>query len=273
MTPTREPTMIEPDLRKQLRQGLESLKAAGIEYLPVSRLQAVPSVVATTATPAAAERPVTEAFAAGSLFGGDIPTGLDIPSTSDGRRQALDLVDAEVKACTKCPELYSTRTKTVFGAGSVDAEIVFIGEGPGSKEDRLGVPFVGPSGQLLDKMILAMGLQRRDCYIMNVIKCRPPGNRQPEPFECLNCRPYFDRQLELLRPKVIVCLGGVAAQNLLQTKTGIMKLRGVWHEHGTVPVMPTYHPAALLRNPAWKKDAWDDLKAVLVKLGLPIPGK
>lgn len=274
--------MPEPDLRKQLQRGLESLKAAGVEYVPV--LQGWSQVVSAPPVPvsvkplprtAGANQPIPEpsVAVAGSLFAGDVPTGLEIPNTPEGRRRALALLDAEVKNCSKCPELYSTRTQTVFGVGPVDADLVFIGEGPGGEEDRLGEPFVGPSGQLLDKMIQAMGLKRQACYIMNVVKCRPPGNRQPEPSECLNCRPYFDRQLELLRPKVLVCLGGVAAQNLLQTKIGIMKLRGTWHDHGGIPVMPTYHPAALLRNPAWKKDAWEDLKAVLVKLGLPIPGK
>jgi len=262
--------MNNPDLRRQLKQGLDSLKAAGIEYLP--RAQVLPAARQAPPISAAVAKSIPEAVP-GSLFGGDVPTGLEIPTTPDGRRQALAVLEAEVKNCSKCPELYSTRTMTVFGVGPVDAEIAFIGEGPGGEEDRLGEPFVGPSGQLLDKMILAMGLKRQACYIMNVVKCRPPGNRQPEPSECLNCRPYFDRQLELLRPKVIVCLGGVAAQNLLQTKIGIMKLRGTWHEHGTIPVMPTYHPAALLRNPAWKKDAWEDLKAVLERLGLPVPGR
>jgi len=202
----------------------------------------------------------------------DVPTGAEIPPDVPGRRLALEQLAREVQTCAKCPELYTTRTQTVFGVGPPDAEIVFIGEGPGGEEDRLGQPFVGPSGQLLDKMILAMGLKRDVCYIMNVVKCRPPGNRQPESRECLNCRPFFDRQLELLSPRVIICLGAVAAHNLLQTTIGIMKLRGQWQQYGLIPVMPTYHPAALLRNPAWKKDAWDDLKAVLRRLGKPIPG-
>lgn len=151
---------------------------------------------------------------------------------------------------------------------------MFVGEAPGADEDATGVPFVGRAGQLLTKMIEAgMGLSREDVYIANVLKCRPPGNRNPEPAEIASCRPYLERQIELVRPAVLVALGKFAAHFLLDTEEPITRLRGRWGERNGIPVMPTYHPSFLLRQPERKKEAWDDLQQVLRKLGLPVPGK
>ena len=197
-----------------------------------------------------------------------------------GRTEALRLLDErEVSICTKCP-LHKTRTRTVFGQGHPAARLVFVGEAPGRDEDRQGVAFVGRAGQLLTRMIEAMGLTRDEVFICNILKCRPPNNRDPAPAEIDACWSYLDRQLRIIKPEVIVALGKPAAQTLLQTTESIGRLRGQWHEYVIddgpedrlpIPLMPTYHPAYLLRNPADKKKAWSDLKQVLEQLGLPIP--
>lgn len=151
---------------------------------------------------------------------------------------------------------------------------MFVGEAPGADEDATGVPFVGRAGQLLTKMIESgMGLTRSDVYIANVLKCRPPGNRNPEPAEIASCRPYLDAQIELVKPSVLVALGKFASQFLLETDEPISRLRGRWGSRRGIPVMPTYHPSFLLRQPEKKKEAWEDLQQVLRKLGLPIPGR
>jgi uracil-DNA glycosylase len=190
------------------------------------------------------------------------------------RRHRLSLIAAEVIACTKC-RLHEGRTQTVFARGNPDADIVFIGEGPGFEEDRQGLPFVGPAGQLLDKMIVAMGYHRDDVYVANVTKCRPPNNRKPEADEMAACMPFLQQQLDLVDPKVIVALGGTAVEGLLGTTVGITRLRGTWKLYrGRIPVMPTYHPAYLLRSPDKKREAWADLQAVMRRLGKePPPAK
>lgn len=170
--------------------------------------------------------------------------------------------------CERC-NLSKTRTNIVFGDGSARAEIVFVGEGPGYHEDKQGIPFVGESGQLLNKMIRAMGLHREDIYIANVVKCRPPKNRDPAPDEILQCSPFLYKQLETIEPKVIITLGRFATQCLLDTKRSMGSMRGRWHKWREVDVMPTYHPAYLLRSPQKKRDAWADLQQVMEKLGLP----
>lgn len=197
------------------------------------------------------------------------------------RRLALQVIDDdEVKGCTKCG-LAETRTRTAFGDGAPNARIMFVGEAPGHDEDVQGVPFVGNAGQLLTKMIEAgMGLKRSEVYICNILKCRPPNNRNPAPDEVMACRNYLWRQIEIVQPEVIIALGAPAAQTLLNTRDGIGRLRAQWHDFylsGTIgigepiPLMPTYHPAYLLRAPGEKKKAWSDLKMVLARLGLPIP--
>ena len=174
------------------------------------------------------------------------------------RRYALD--------CRRCP-LAATRTNVVFGEGDPHAELMFIGEGPGADEDRLGRPFVGRAGQLLDKMIAAMQFTREEVYIANIVKCRPPGNRTPTPEEAQRCIGYLERQIKFIAPKVIVLLGATAATFLLDRHDGITKLRGNWTEYKGIPVMPTYHPAFLLRQESAKREAWHDLQMVMAKFG------
>src|SRR6266700_1618598 len=174
--------------------------------------------------------------------------------------------------CTRC-KLHQTRNKIVFGDGSAKAELVFIGEGPGADEDAQGLPFVGRAGKLLTQMIEAMGLQRQQVYICNVVKCRPPGNRQPEPGEIEKCSPFLFRQLDVLQPKVIVCLGATAAQTLLQTNRSISHFRGQWMDFRGYKMLATYHPAYLLRNPAAKGEVWKDLQKVMAELGLEVKKK
>lgn len=183
-----------------------------------------------------------------------------------------NLRKSEIGDCDRCP-LRKGRTNLVFGVGNPNASLMFVGEGPGADEDRLGEPFVGKAGQLLTKMIEAMGLKRPDVYIANVVKCRPPGNRNPEPVEITTCLPYLKKQIDIINPKVIVCLGKVAAHTLLQTEIPITKLRGEFSDYGDMKIIPTYHPAYLLRNPAMKKAVWEDLKKVMALLGLSSKSK
>ena len=178
----------------------------------------------------------------------------------------------DIGDCTRC-KLHKGRNKIVFGDGSPKAELVFIGEGPGADEDQQGIPFVGRAGKLLTQMIEAMGLQRKDVYICNVVKCRPPENRAPEPDEVATCSPYLLRQIDVIRPKVIVCLGAVAAKTLLETTRGISQFRGQWLEWRGHKLMATYHPAYLLRNPNAKGEVWKDLQKVMAELGLQPPKK
>ena len=173
--------------------------------------------------------------------------------------------------CTRC-KLAPGRTNLVFGAGNPNAELMFVGEAPGADEDLQGEPFVGRAGQLLTDIIeRGMGMSRNDVYICNVIKCRPPGNRNPEPDEVSTCEPFLFRQIDLVRPKVIVGLGTFAVQALLKVKTPISKLRGIWHEMRGIKMMPTFHPAYLLRNPADKRLVWADIQEVMKFLNQPIP--
>jgi len=174
--------------------------------------------------------------------------------------------------CTRC-KLHKGRNKLVFGDGNPKAQLVFVGEGPGADEDMQGLPFVGRAGKLLTQMIEAMGLQRRDVYICNVVKCRPPENRAPEPDEVATCSPYLLRQIDVIHPKVIVCLGAVAAKTLLNTTRGISSFRGEWLDWRGHKLMATYHPAYLLRNPPAKVDVWKDLQKVMAELGLALPKK
>jgi uracil-DNA glycosylase family 4 len=171
--------------------------------------------------------------------------------------------------CTRC-KLHSTRHTIVFGDGNPKAELVFVGEGPGADEDAQGLPFVGRAGKLLTQMIEAMGLQRKDVYICNVVKCRPPENRQPEEDEVRACSPFLMRQIDTIAPKVIVCLGAVAAKTLLQTNRGISQFRGEWLEFRGRKLLATYHPAYLLRNPPAKSEVWKDLQKVMAVLGLEV---
>jgi uracil-DNA glycosylase family 4 len=183
---------------------------------------------------------------------------------------SLDVIKQEVAGCTRCAELASTRTQTVFGVGNPNARLCFLGEAPGADEDRLGEPFVGRGGQLLNKIIEACRIKREDVFILNMIKCRPPGNRNPLPTELSNCRGFLERQLDLIRPEFICCLGAVAAQNLLGTTVSIGKLRGKVHGFRGIKVVCTYHPAFLLRSPSFKKETWEDMKLLFREMGVDL---
>jgi uracil-DNA glycosylase family 4 len=195
----------------------------------------------------------------------------DLPDSLSDRQQLLADLDNEVRACQLCRELACTRKQTVFGVGHARPRVAFFGEAPGADEDRQGEPFVGRAGQLLTKIIEACGWKRSDVYIMNVLKCRPPENRNPSPSEVENCRPFFERQFEILRPEYIVCVGTVPAQALLETAESVGKLRGRFHRYRDSKVLVTYHPSYLLRNPSAKKYVWDDMQLLLKEMGLPIP--
>jgi DNA polymerase len=182
----------------------------------------------------------------------------------------LEAVRTELGECTRC-KLHRNRTNIVFGVGNPEARLMFVGEAPGEDEDLQGFPFVGKAGQLLTKMIEAMGLRRDDVYICNTVKCRPPNNRNPEPDELLACEPFLKGQLGAVKPEAIVTLGKFAAQSLLRDSTPITRLRGQWREYEGIPVMPTFHPAYLLRSPAEKGKVWEDLKQVMKKLGMNPP--
>lgn len=188
------------------------------------------------------------------------------------KNDSLPVIREDIGECTRC-KLHKGRNKIVFGDGNPKAQIVFVGEGPGADEDKQGLPFVGRAGKLLTQMIEAMGLQRKDVYICNVVKCRPPENRAPEPDEVATCSPYLMRQIDVIAPKVIVCLGAVAAKTLLNTTRGISQFRGEWLEWRGHKLIATYHPAYLLRNPPAKSEVWKDLQKVMAEVGLPLPKK
>ena len=187
--------------------------------------------------------------------------------------QALRVIREDLGDCTRCRLHQQGRKQIVFGVGDPKADLMFIGEAPGADEDQQGEPFVGRAGQLLNNMIKEMGLQRGDVYIANIIKCRPPGNRTPERDECDTCSPFLMRQIAVIRPKVIVALGAIAAKTLLAINAPMTELRGRWYDFRGTKLAVTYHPAFLLRDPRQKKEAWKDLQIVMKELGLPIPSK
>jgi uracil-DNA glycosylase len=195
------------------------------------------------------------------------PAG-EVPDSANACGSLSDLRDF-IGDCTRC-RLGSSRTNLVFGVGNPNADLMFVGEAPGRDEDMKGEPFVGRAGQLLTDIIKAMKLTRDDVYIANVIKCRPPENRNPEPDELESCRPFIRRQIEMIQPKVIVTLGRFALQSLTEKSYSISAVRGEWLEANGVRVMPTYHPAYLLRNPSAKRDVWSDMKKVMTELGIPL---
>ncbi|MFO0903348.1 MAG: uracil-DNA glycosylase [Pirellulales bacterium] len=253
-------------------------------------LAATPAPVAPPATPAPpavstspppprpAPKPTAQPAAAPPARPIPAPTGISTPpapvaaraaQSVDERRVALEVIQAEVKGCTRCSALVANRTQTVFGVGTLTPRLCFFGEAPGADEDRTGEPFVGRAGQLLDKIIDAMGLRREDVYILNVLKCRPPDNRPPQDDEIENCRGFYTRQLEVLRPEFICCLGASAAKTLLHSAFSIGKMRGRFYDAHGARAIVTYHPAYLLRNPAAKKDTWEDIQMLMREMGLP----
>ena len=200
------------------------------------------------------------------------PNSAPLPPVVGDKPSALKLIREDIGDCTRC-RLHKGRTNLVFGVGNVNADLMFVGEGPGADEDAKGEPFVGRAGQLLNNMISAMGIKREDVYIANVVKCRPPSNRTPEKDECDTCSPFLMRQIDIIQPKVIVALGAVAAKNLLAVNDSMSNLRGRWYDFRDSKLLVTYHPAYLLRDPRQKKEAWKDLQMVMKFLGLNPPAK
>ena len=232
-----------------LRLHLRRQQQAGIRFLSRAPLEVGPAVEEAPVVPMQGLE--------GHLFS---------DYASAYRARTLDELRTAVGDCQRC-KLWPDRTHLVFGVGSPQAQVMFIGEGPGRDEDLQGEPFVGRAGQLLTDIITkGMGLKRQDVYIANVIKCRPPGNRNPEPEEIESCEPFLMKQIEIVKPRVIVTLGKFASQCLLKSKMPIMKLRGVWHTYQGIKLMPTLHPAYLLRNPGDKRLVWEDIKKVLQEL-------
>ena len=271
-------------------EHLESLQAQGAQFVPLEAetLRALntgtvanrtaPNVV--TPVRVVAEVSPNISVSSSVLVPSVVAARSVSPVSSPEKAQAIAELRERAMQCVKCPHLASTRKNVVFGVGNIDADLMFVGEAPGADEDALGEPFVGAAGQLLTKMINATGLSREKVYIANILKCRPDmpagssGNRKPTPEEMQTCIPYLHAQIDLIQPKVLVALGGTAMEGLLG-KTGITKLRGKWHTYRDIPLMPTYHPSYLLRNQsnAEKRKVWEDLMAVMEKIGLPISEK
>lgn len=243
-------------------QPANSAKAEPPKSVPVAPKPAPPRATTGTTTskpkqPAVLQVPENEPFSAPLV-------------AATERAGALEIVSTEVSACTRCSELANSRTQTVFGVGNPNARLVFFGEAPGADEDRLGEPFVGKAGQLLTKIIEACTLTRDDVYIMNVLRCRPPGNRNPTPDEAQNCRPFFEKQFEIIRPEFVCCLGSIAAMTLLNTTVSVGRLRGKLHDWRGMKVAVTYHPAYLLRNASAKKHVWADMKMLMKEMGIEL---
>ena len=271
--------MTAPSLRDQTLSYLRLLKEQGVARVPASPKAA--AIRAQTAAkkrrPAAPPRPPTRSPAPAPFspmtstlqLSPDEPRPPVLAENPPGA--TLDTIAAEILSCRSCP-LGPPPTRYVPGAGNGDApDIMFVGEGPGADEDAQGLPFVGRSGQLLTKMINAMGYDRSAVFLGNIVKCRPPGNRTPEPGEMAACIPYLRRQIALIRPKLLVCLGATAMRGLLGLKGSLTASRGQWYDFEGIPVMVTFHPAYLLRDPSKKKYAWTDLKLVLARLGRTPP--
>ena len=191
-------------------------------------------------------------------------------TTAEQKNDALCQLAEIVAGCRRCTELAESRRQTVFGVGNPDAEVMFVGEAPGADEDRTGEPFVGAAGKLLDKIINACGMKREEIYICNILRCRPPGNRNPQPQEVANCREFLDGQIKIVNPQYIVCWGTVAAQNLLGETRSVGRLRGQFLTHGSAKVLCTYHPSYLLRNESAKKLVWEDMKLFMKERGVEL---
>jgi len=253
-------------LRGERAFGLKSLEAPPPAEPAAPEPEPVQTVTPRSIAPQAALFASSAAPPALGSGGFDSP----ILSREEKKQKLFELDSTEVSVCKKC-RLCEARTRTVFGEGDPDAKLLFIGEGPGENEDLQGRPFVGRAGQLLDKMIAAMGLKREQVFIANIVKCRPPGNRVPAPDEVASCTPYLVRQIEIIRPKVIVTLGLPSAKYMLSTTQTMGRLRGQWQQWRGIKLMPTFHPAYLLRSYTEenRQMVWSDLKAVMNELGLP----
>jgi uracil-DNA glycosylase family 4 len=275
---THSPAPLDDELRmltSQLRAYLEALRVWGVQDVPMNRPPE--SSLPEPALPSALHAPEpsqgqvgTDAHSVLSAASQDAQQMLLASQVSPDPLSRLSLAELEAVAlhCVQC-RLHRGRTHVVFGAGNPSAELMFVGEAPGRDEDLQGEPFVGRAGQLLTRIIEAIGMRRQDVYITNVIKCRPPNNRNPEVDEIARCEPYLIRQIAVVKPRLIVALGTFAAQTLLKTKLPISQLRGRFHTYQGVKVMPTFHPAFLLRNPERKRAVWEDMQAVQRELRQP----
>ena len=290
----------EINLQKLLQQQLHSLANFGVQELPAgtgelafeftaeqeaaaqpaaSKPEASPDAVAKTPAKDQASvvkesrpsssppKPVAKTPAKSLLNTGE---DWGTPIDQSDRPDALEVINSEVRGCEKCPELCDKRTQTVFGVGSPTARLVFVGEGPGADEDRLGEPFVGAAGKLLNKILAASQLKREEVYILNTVKCRPPRNRNPTESELENCWGFAERQLEVIQPELICCLGSVAAKKMLQTTQSLGRLRGRFHPWRGARLIVTYHPAYLLRNEGAKRHVWEDMKMLVKEMGIDL---
>ena len=258
------------------QSGKNAQNTQNAENVPTAQARQTPT---SSSRPEPVEAPIVEEVVvpvptANAPFRVFEPTGDATAPEFAERTDRLRVICADVARCARCAELASSRTQTVFGSGNPTSELVFVGEGPGADEDAQGLPFVGRSGKLLTDMIeKGMGIPRDSVFICNVVRCRPPQNRNPRPDEAAACRPFLDATLDVVRPKFICCLGSIAAKNLLDVDVPIGRLRGKVHDYRGMKVVCTYHPAYLLRNPPAKKDAWADLQLLMREMGLPTPTK
>lgn len=290
-----ESELTEIDLQKLLQQQLHSLAQFGVREIaagngeceiefetaseaqsetppkpipasPTKKAQSNPSV----STPAPVSTPSTPVAAAVSPASPKPAETWGAATVHAERPAALEVINAEVQNCQICEELCTKRTQTVFGVGDPSARLVFVGEGPGADEDRLGEPFVGKAGKLLNKILAASQLKREEVYILNTVKCRPPRNRNPTETEIGNCWAYAERQLEVIQPEFICCLGSVAAKTMLQTTQSLGRLRGRFHAWKGAKLVVTYHPAYLLRNEGAKRHVWEDMKMLVKEMGIDL---
>lgn len=252
------------NLSRAVMQALRGWESAGVTHLPVPADVPLPQVVEQI------DETPDQVLAQGAVESDKAPAPESVVETQSAPQQLAALA-ARVAACTKCQELASTRTQTVFGVGNPEATVMFVGEAPGADEDAQGEPFVGKAGQLLDKIIQACGWKREEIYICNILRCRPPGNRNPTDEEAENCREFLDGQISAVKPEYVVCWGSVAARNLLNSPDSIGKMRGRFFNYGDAKVLCTYHPSYLLRTPSAKKMVWEDMKFLLREMGLEPP--
>ncbi len=267
-----------PDPAPRFDPDLDEVVDRLKDHLHYARLMGVRDVAAAPRPVSRPKDPPSARSASRALVSADpTPATRSLPLAPRNRHPdpvaaLARLKDETIGDCQRCT-LAPTRTHIVFGVGNPRADLVFVGEAPGADEDTQGIPFVGKAGQLLTKIIEAMGLHRDNVYIANIIKCRPPGNRNPQPDEIAACEPFLIEQLDIIGPRVICALGTFSAQTLLKTKDPISRLRGRWHAYQGIKLMPTFHPAYLLRNPGEKKAVWEDMQQVMGELGLSEPQK
>ncbi len=264
------------NLNRAIEQTLQSWKKAGLQALPHSAGESLlEKLLERSIRPQSPSPPdntvaiqeVTVPPPSGQEERHEEKAGVTEMNLKERKDRLLQLSE-QVAACRKCPELAAGRTQTVFGVGNPRAKVMFIGEAPGADEDKQGEPFVGRAGKLLNTIIEACGWKREELYICNILRCRPPGNRNPTPLEAANCRDFLDGQIEVVNPRYIVCWGTIAAQNLLNESTPIGRMRGKFYEYAGAKVLCTYHPSYLLRNPPAKKYVWEDLKILLREMGI-----